>query len=194
MDALQDGRVSLTRRGFLLGAVSSLWLLSGHACQAAGTARRSVSPPQAAVQDHLVIHPVSGRIHHSRLCSGHLPRQAVRLHDLHRIDPSQAHRTRHFNVFEVMARQCLETEDLQGAMLYLQQAIVATPERVHLYDRLARLYGRQKQYAQIAGMFEDGIRRIRAELLQRPDQRRWNKALRDLQARSDRIKQRYPTA
>ncbi len=194
MDALQDGRVSLTRRGFLLGAVASLWLLSGHACQAAGTARRSVTPAPAGVQDYLVMHPVSGRIHHSRLCSGHLPRQAVRLQKIHLIAPFLAHRTRRFNVFETMARQCLEQQDLQGAVLYLQQAIVATPERVHLYDRLARLYGRQKQYPQIAAMFENGIRRVRAELPQCPDQRRWSKALRDLQARSDRIKQLYPTA
>ncbi len=194
MDALQDERVSLTRRTFLLGTVASLWLLSGHACQAAGTARRSVAASQARVQDHLVMHPVSGRIHHSRLCSGHLPRQAVRLRQVHLMNPSLAHRTHRFNLFETMARQCLAEQDLQGAELYLQQAILVTPERVHLYDRLARLYGRQKQYARITEMFEDGIRRLQAELPQRPDPRRWNKALRDLQARSDRIKQLYSTA
>jgi len=104
--------------------------------------------------DELVTNVASGVIHHRRLCAGHLPSQRHRARVTDTIQTGAIHQSMSASILEELAK---DANDNEQATIYLKHAIEQSPASLRLYDRLVRIYGRQRRYQQIHKLLEDGL-------------------------------------
>ena len=134
-----------------------------------------VSEPNS--DGYLIANKKTGVIHHSKICNWHLPNKSNQVLDFRKLANPRPHKYRNINIYEIMSKQCEQNEQYEESIVFLKKAIDFSPERVHLYDKLVRLYGRQKQYSQIQKVYENGIMKVQAVFVQKQNKQQMNKII-----------------
>jgi hypothetical protein len=177
----------LTRRQLLYGTVTAVaavaggrWLwLTGRFPLQIGLPTRD-----------LVANGSSGVVHHSQICFRHLPK-IVNRRRLNQVNAGRLHWSASSAILEELATTAPDST----AAEYLELAIRRSPGSVHLYDRLVKIYGRQRRYDRIVAILESGLAAAR-EILAGGDRtpprlfRSAEGAVREFEARLNRTRQR----
>ena len=190
--------INFKRRGFLLSSVS-LGLAATAGYFLIGPLKpkpaHNLSPTDptslvssAHTKEHLILNRKTGIIHHSKLCAGHLPNVGNQILDFGETKNVSPHNYKNLNMYEVIAKQHMAENNIDEAITYFKKAIELTPERIHLYDRLAKLYGKQKKYELIQPLYKNGISKVIATKKSHNRSRhRLEKITRDLNERLSRL-------
>ena len=140
---------------------------------------------------YLIANIKSGVIHHAKLCKQHLPDKKNQELDFSKIKKPHAHNYRNLNIYEVMGKQALSEKQFIEAARYFKKAIEETPERVHLYDHLAKLCGRQKKYRLIHELYSNGIKKVAANFDLNQSKQQRKKVANDLRVRLEKVRVKY---
>jgi len=140
---------------------------------------------------YLIANKKNGIVHHSKLCMYHLPDKENQVLNFSKIDNIRPHSYRGINLYEIMAKQFLKEGEFEKSVVFFRKAIDLTPERVHLYDHLAKLYGRLKKYDHIEKQYGNGVKKITAMLNTDQNQRQLQKVRKDLKKRIEQIQAKH---
>jgi tetratricopeptide (TPR) repeat protein len=183
----------LSRRRFIYGsAATGISIVGGYFLFNLLKIRETftfISKPNK--KGYLIANKKTRAIHHSKLCERHLPDKANQILDFSKIKSPYPHKFRNINIYEVMANKFQTEKNFDEAIIYLKKAIEQSPERVHIYDALAKLYGRQRKYRQINELYKNGEKKITAKLAISQNKRQLRKAKNDISSRLERIKLKY---
>lgn len=151
----------LARREVLLWtASSSIVLLTGGVIWSKLARPRHLSTESIPYSKDLVVNAITGVIHHKRVCAGHLPKMANQRSITDVAMSVRFHASQVGSIYEALA----SISEADSATKYLEQAIQESPTRLHLYDRLVRIYGRHRRYEHIVPMLQCGLKYVRSRL------------------------------
>ncbi len=189
----QTKKLKISRRGLIFSAISiGLVTAGGYVLNKFLKANGLLSfISKSNAEGYLIANQKTGIVHHSVSCSWHLPNENNQSLDFHGIKNLRSHKFRGLNIYEVMAKQYLMEQRLEEAAKYFKKAIEQTPERVHLYDHLAKIYGKQKKYILIQKLYENGIKKVISKMGSNPNKRQLAKVIDDIKKRQETIKVKY---
>ena len=105
----------------------------------------------------LFVNPHTLVVHHSGACRRHLHSSGVVLATSAQLETGHLHRGYEIGILTAVARARATVDDSAAERLLLQ-AVKLSPLSLHLYDALARIYGRQRRYAEIQSILQNGLK------------------------------------
>jgi hypothetical protein len=160
-----SSRKQITRRVFVATAIAGVavmpagvrWVWRRYKTSTLSSVRRPIVTLSGSLvrpsPEWIVTKParkgVRGVLHHRTLCSGHLPTKRNSQRFDGSLDQVSPHLRGSVHMIERLANELVDRNELASAIQLYKYAIQLSPDSFHLYDRLVRLYGRTKQFAEI---------------------------------------------
>lgn len=188
MYADNPDQVNFSKRAFLVatGGVTVISLVWVNGKKFYTDYKNSTRLITADKNSGLVAHKKTGTIHLAGVSEGTLPSEkwATKKIDLVRYSPYAGYES---TIYEAVGKEAITQRNDELTIYAYLLAIKSSPLSYHLYDKLARVFGRRKEYSEILKLYEDALLSVKSMDL---NKRKRKRAMSEFSARVAKTKKR----
>lgn len=153
-----SGKRTLIKASIGIFITGIFWTVGGKIYSSFTKGQHSIRMPK---DSGIIINKKTKIIHYKKVTTGNFPSERNSSY-LINLEKSMPYRDFEMRIFEAIGKEAIKQKKDDVAIKSYILAINSSPLSYHLYDKLTRIYGRQKMYDEILGLHQVAIENLNA--------------------------------